>query len=510
MAASFVLIGRYVYIGYMIFLGIDLGASALKLALIRQDGLVLARARAAIKTHNPQPGWQEQHPNDWLMALENTLHDLWQNSSLVRTDIDAISITAGAHIGVLGDENHEPLRPSIMWSDQRAAEEVENLRPHEDAIIKASLHKPNATWTMAHLRWLWVHEYDVLKKTRHLTSAKDWLRFQLTGDWCTDISDAVGSQLYDYKQKKWSLPLCALAGVLPDILPTIHRSQDIGGTVSKKAAQRFALQEGVPIYIGGIDTGIELYNAGIEKETTGCLKLASAGVISLLSADPSAIPPISCYPQNHGTGWYFASGMNNCATALDWFRANHLNGISLGQMQAQAKTAPAGANGVLFHPYINGERAPHWQPRLQASLSGMTDATQKSDLARAAFEGVAYALYDVRRDFEKRLNKLNKSISDFVALGGGAHNSFWMQIICDIQGVPFKVPEHTDAAYGAALFAGLAHGAYPNPLVLGKMINFSKSYQPDMALHEIYMTAFEAYDRRRIQMMREIDPAQGQ
>ena len=487
----------------MNFLGLDLGASALKTVLVRQDGEVLARGHAPIKTSNPKPGWCEQNPKDWLNALQTALHTMFASTSLGSENIDAISITAGAHIGVLCDENHIPLRPVIMWNDQRAVSEVKDLKIREEAILKASLHRPNATWTLAHLRWLWANDYETLRQGHRLSPAKDWLRVQLTGAWMTDLSDAVGLQLYDLTQKKWSSPLCALAGILPDILPDITPSNTCGGTITSTASKRFGLKVGTPVYVGSIDTSIELLNTGIDSQnnpSTGCLKLASAGVVSVMTDKPAAIPPISCYPQNHETGWYFASGMNTCAPALEWFRTHYLPNISTEEMQEKAMAVPPGAHGVIFHPFINGERAPHWRSDLKPALNASKADT--SDLARAAFEGVGYALYDVRYHLEQ---KLDCHINEFVALGGGAQNRFWVQMMSDIQATPIKVPTHTDAAYGAALQAGLAHGAFPNAQVLGKMISFSASYQPDPERHAIYRERFAEYDRLRADMMNALE-----
>ncbi|MGC6472858.1 MAG: xylulokinase [Parvibaculales bacterium] len=480
----------------MNFLGIDLGASALKTVLVQQGGQLLARAQADIATASPEPGWREQNPDDWLTALETALGRLFLDTNVTQDDIAAISITAGAHIGVICGEDHTPLRPAILWSDQRAANEVTDLKMREEAIIKASLHQPNATWTLAHLRWLWAHDYNTLKQARRLSPAKDWLRVQLTGEWATDLSDAVGLQLYDVTQAKWSLPLCALAGILPDILPGIKPPHASGGTVTSTAARRFGLKAGTPVYIGGIDTSTELFNTGITNQETGCLKLASAGVVSVLTDTPDPMPPISCYPQSHGAGWYYASGMNSCAPALHWFRQTYLPDLSMEEMQHAATTAKPGANGVVFHPYINGERAPHWRPDLKPALNG-ADTADKNDLARAAYEGVGYALLDVRRNLEQLLKR---EIRGLVALGGGAQNSFWMQMMSDIQGMVIKVPEHTDAAYGAALQAGLAHGAFPNAKVLGNMITYAASYEPHPEQHEIYLDRFADYDHLRRRM----------
>ena len=475
----------------MIFLGIDLGASALKLSAVQQDGKWLGTARQPVASQHPHAGQVEQSPQGWVAALQNALAQLWQDSPLTPEDITAISITAGTHIGVLCDADCQPLRPAIMWSDQRAHEEVADLCQHQEAIIAASLHRPNPTWTLAHLRWLWVHEPDILRATRHLLPAKDWLRHQLTGDIHTDLGDAVGTQLYDIAQKNWSPPLCALAGITPDILPPIAASSKQGGTVTAQAAQAFGLKAGTPIYIGCMDTSAELLGIGAVGAGRAALKLASAGVVSVGCDAPHAMPPISCYPHaDTAAGWYFASGMNSCTSALDWFRTNRLDDMPLDKMTALAEQSALGAGGILFHPFINGERAPYWSPHLRPSLSGLSQDTAQADLARAAFEGIGYALIDVRQDMQQRTQC---AIHEFTLLGGGAGNPFWAQMICDMQGVPIQIPRHRDAAYGAALQAGLAHGAYLNLDVLTKMIEMVTTLSPNMDNHALYHARFETY-----------------
>lgn len=503
----------------MIFLGIDLGASALKLSAVQQDGRLIAHARVPVQTHSPQHNHAEQNPQDWVTALQAALTQLWAHprekggkggeaGNLKPEDISAISVTAGTHIGVLCDAACAPLRPAIMWRDQRAHKEVGELTRHETAIIAASLHKPNPTWTLAHLRWLWVHEPDILNAAKHLLPAKDWLRHQLTNDITTDISDAVGTQLYNVAQQKWSSPLCALAGITPDILPPLAPSTAFAGAVTTQASARFALKSGTPVYIGSIDTSAEMLGVGAVQSGMATLKLASAGVVSVNCGDPPqaapprAVPPISCYPHAVNTpkseDWYFASGMNSCAPALDWFRRIQLDDMTEGKMLSRAKQAKAGAGGVLFHPYIHGERAPHWNPHLKPSLSGLHDTTTQADLARAAFEGVGYALLDVRHDLQ---NRTGCKIDAFTLLGGGAQNRFWAQMMCDMQNLPCRLPRHTDAAYGAALHAGLAHGAYPDIGVLTKMIEIVDELTPDPEQHQIYRQRFGVFQAMTADML---------
>lgn len=492
----------------MIFLGIDLGASALKLTAVQQDGKVLASARQPIETLHPQAGFSEQNPSDWLDALQKALVQLWETSPLSPEDIAAISVTAGTHIAVLCDAAYAPLRPAILWSDQRAHQEVAELARHENAIITASLHRPNPTWTLAHLRWLWIHEQEILTATRHLFPAKDWVRHQLTDDIFTDLGDAIGTQLYDVAQENWSSPLCALAGITPDILPPIVSPSHMAGVVTAKASTRFTLKAGTPVYVGSIDTSTEMLGVGAggtadaKGKGSATLKLASAGVVSVNCDAPQACPPISCYPHcDSKAGWYFASGMNACTPALDWFRKVQFEDMPPEKMMTLAEQSAPGAGGVLFHPYLNGERAPHWNSHLHPRLTGLNDTTTQADLARAAFEGIAYALYDVRMDLQQHTQT---EISALTLLGGGALNRNWAQIICDVQNLPVQIPRYTDAAYGAALLAGLAHGAYPNLEVMTKMIEIKEELRPNAANHQMYRERFGVYRSIAADMLEEI------
>jgi len=479
----------------MIFLGLDLGASAFKALLMRADGEVLATARIPLRTSRAHPKHAEQNPQDWCYAMQQTIATLLRDNSYRAEDIRAISITAGTHIGVLTDANFAPLRPAILWSDQRAADEVAELEAHSETIIAASLHRPNATWTLAHLRWLATHTPSLLAQAKHLLPAKDWLRHQLTGDCLTDFSDAVGTQLVDAKTQNWSPDLCALAKIQADILPPIRQATDLAGHVQPKAAAQFGLAIGTPVYVGAIDTSVELFGAGLAQQGAAAIKLASAGVVSLCCETAQACPPISCYPQvpterqigNKHTGWYFAAGMNTCTDALNWARHIWLNDMGFDAMETLATTAPIGANGVLFHPYLLGERAPHWRADLRACLSGLTLNTNQADIARALYEGIGFALYDIRQDLAARTGQ---DFTQFALLGGGAQSAFWAQCMADRQGAPAYTQNIArGAAYGAARLAAFAHGNS----VKTKAKHAITHYTPNSQAHATYQLICKHY-----------------
>lgn len=479
----------------MTFLGIDLGASALKVLAINEDGSPVARISAPVQTLSPSPDRAEQNPSAWISALATCLDHLFNESPVRAEQISALSITAGTHIAVLCDADMAPVRPAIMWSDQRAASVMPTLTDAKQLIEKESLHTPNPTWTLAHLVWLRENEPDALRATEKILPAKDWIRHCLTGNIATDLSDAVGTQLVCAETGQWSGALCGLAGIDASLLPEIRGSMTPAGEVSENAARKFNLAPGTPVYTGAIDTSVELLAAGCVAEGQSAIKLASAGVVSLSTADKKSLPPLSCYPHCE-TGWYLASGMNSCTTALDWLRREMLSDMSLQSFNDLAALAPPGARGVFFHPYLMGERAPHWNPGLTASLSGMGRETGREDVARAGFEGIALAIRDVKENMEMLAGH---SFGQFSLLGGGAKSPLWSQIMADTLQTPIAVNPHSDAAHGAALLALSAHKGLPTGRspVSGKADANTRLFEPDISLDGFYRNQHAEFNRLR-------------
>ncbi|MEC8098583.1 MAG: FGGY-family carbohydrate kinase, partial [Pseudomonadota bacterium] len=268
------------------------------------------------------------------------------------------------------------------------------------------------------------------------------------------------------------------------------------GTTDARA-QKFHLPSGVAIYQGSIDTTVEWLCCGAPKANKTHIKLASAGVVSKICKGLAPRPPVSIYPHLAEPLYYHAAGMNNCTSALDWFAKTFAPIQTLDQIADIAADAPAGADGVLFHPYLLGERAPHWSPDLTASFTGMTRATNQSHLARAVFEGIGHALTQI-------WHSMDIAASEATVLGGGAQSAFWCQMIADMTGAVLRVPEHTDASFGAALLAAHADGAF-DTLATAAEAGFHKraEFSPDkqahacyIASHEVYRAAFEQFHRQ--------------
>ena len=477
------------------FLGIDLGASALKLSLIDTHAQYVGGCGIGLATDTPEPGHAEQNPADWSIALQSGLGQLHTDFPTEVQALRAIVFTGGAHIAVLCDDANKPLRPAIMWSDQRAAAQANQLRKDQE-IIKISGNQPNPTWTLPQLCWLQAHEPDLMARLARVYFAKDWLRAQLTGDRLTDMGEATGAMLGDIRESGWATQILTQAGIKKPMMAELVSPLAKAGTTDARA-QKFHLPSGVAIYQGSIDTTVEWLCCGALKADKTHIKLASAGVVSKICKGLAPRPPISIYPHLAEPLYYHAAGMNNCTSALDWFAKTFAPSQTLDQIADIAADAPAGADGVLFHPYLLGERAPHWSPDLTASFTGMTRATNQSHLARAVFEGIGHALTQI-------WHSMDIAASEATVLGGGAQSAFWCQMIADMTGAVLRVPEHTDASFGAALLAAHADGAF-DTLATAAKAGFHKraEFFPDkqahacyIASHEVYRAAFEQFHRQ--------------
>jgi xylulokinase len=434
-------------------LGIDLGASDLKLQAICANSLKgIANVRHSIETHHPQANWSEQSPVDWELALIQAISELGQLINL--EEIIAISITAGAHIPVLLAADNTVLRPAILWSDQRSAVQAERLAENPQFIAKA-MNKPNATWTASMLLWLQENEPDIIQQCHTILPAKDYLRFLLTDNKHTDSSDAIGFLLAENLGKQWSEDLCQSIGLTSNLLPTIKDSTLIDGKITEKAAIRFGLPANIPVAIGAIDTSIELLGTIGAKAHATVIKIASAGVVFHTTDEPTPQPPVSLYPAVEKNHFYHASGMNSCATSLRWMTKILLDeNTATTELFTLAENSEPGAKGIVALPYILGERAPIWSADVKAAFLGLTHIHDDADIAMAIIEATCFALKDVWQSMLQQIT--HNEDTPITIIGGGTHSKLWRETLAAVLNRQLVVLEYSDAAYGAALLAGVA------------------------------------------------------
>jgi xylulokinase len=489
----------------MRLMGIDIGAGSLKTMIVAPDGTVEGSASVGLQTRTPHPGWSEQDPADWWRAVCETVPRALEEAGIQAVQIAAVAFSAGAHTPVLEDEAGRVLRPAILWSDGRSAVEAGELQERHGAeILELGCNRAAPTWTQPQLLWLARHEPEVLARARRLYVAKDWLRSRLTGTWETDATEAVGTLLFDGRRGQWSERLCSMIGFDPRKLPPIVAPTTVVGQVTAAAARQCGLAPGTPVVCGSSDTSVEAFGAGATSAGRGTVKLATAAALSIVTTSPRPSPTVINYPFCVPGHWYTIGATNSCASAHRWLRdCFFANGAASGAaafelMDRHAAEVEPGARGLLFHPYLQGERTPHWDPMLRADFIGMTFAHDRRHFVRALYEGIAFSL----RDVLGALRSQGLDLSEARIIGGGSRSATWRQIVSDILGVTIVMPRVTDASFGAALIAGVGIGMFPDEVTAAeRTVSLVASHEPDSSRQALYDDLYGIYRDSALQLV---------
>lgn len=481
-------------------LGVDIGSSNMKLILLNDQGTVLGSASTELVTHYPYTNWSEQNPEDWYEALRYCAAEIFDVQKQDRNALAAVCITAAAHTPVLLDKDDTVLRPAILWTDRRSTAECDELNEkYGDIIFKTAYHRPSPTWTMPQLLWLKRNEPEVFAKTAKLMVAKDYLRWRLTGIWDTDIVDAQGTMLYDYEKNEWSKELCAMIGWPMDRLPPVKDSLAVSGPITARAAKDLNLPEGVPVVLGGSDTANEDYGAGCIEHGQGLFKIATAGNANVMTSTPRPHPLVFNYKQIMPNLWYIAGGTLSGAQVHKWLRDQFFPELvenenekhnAFAKIDKLAADIAPGSDGLLFHPYLMGEKTPYMDPFLRGDYLGITIRHTRAHFVRALYEGISFSLLDCKNVYKP----LGLDWTEIRLIGGGAKSPLWRQILCDVVGQEILVPENTEAAFGTALVAGVGAGIFADAAAaIRKSVRIGLRHTPDMKNHEQYQKMFELY-----------------
>ncbi len=489
----------------MRLMGIDIGAGSLKTMIVSVDGTVEGSASADLRTSSPHPGWSEQDPADWWRALCDTVPRALADAGIGNDRIAAVAFSAGAHTPVLEDADGAVIRPAILWSDARSGAEARELQErYGDEILALACNRPAPTWTQPQLLWLARHEPQALARTRRLYVAKDWLRSRLTGTWETDVTEAAGTLLFDGRRNQWSERLCEMIDFDPRLLPPIVQPTTVVGQVTAAAAARCGLAAGTPVVCGSSDTSVEAFGAGATRPGAGTVKLATAATMSIVAADARPDPTVINYPYCVPGHWYTIGATNSCASAHRWLRdCFFTDGVLTGAqafdlMDRHAAEVAPGAQGLLFHPYLQGERTPHWDPLLRADFIGLTFAHDRRHFVRALYEGIAFSL----RDVLGALRSQGLDMSEARIIGGGSRSATWRQIVTDILGLSIVVPRETDASFGAALIAGVGIGVFADEAsAVERTVAVVARHEPDATKRALYEDLYGVYRDAALQLV---------
>ncbi|MCR4719919.1 MAG: xylulokinase [Firmicutes bacterium] len=471
-------------------LGIDFGGGASKATLLDENGKICATNTCEYPTFYKKQGYAEQNPEDWVKATCENIKGVLRKSEICAEDICAVSLDAATHTAVITDENFNVLRPAIYWTDTRSTKEVEFLKENYLEKIKEQvLHTPDTIWSLPELLWIKNNEPQIWAKTKKILFAKDYVRHSLTGDYVTDYIEAEGSMMFDINKMAWSEELCGILGIDTEIMPKIVKPIDIVGNVTNKASEITGLCAGTPVLCGTTDTVMEVFAAGAVNKGQMTIKLATAGRICVIT--DRAYPDKNLINYSHISDglWYPGTATKSCAASYRWFRDTF--GEDYRELDKMAEGIEIGAEGLVFHPYLNGELTPYANPKLCADFVGVRASHTKAHFTRAVLEGVAMSMLDCKTT----LDNLNiEHIDGAVIIGGGGKSPLWQQMIADSLGIELTQMKYNDSSFGSAMLAGVAVGIFENPQDAVKKCNavVSKTY-PNIENNKKYKELFKKY-----------------
>jgi xylulokinase len=443
-------------------LGIDVSTTATKAVLIDEAGLVRATGVSEYEFATPQPLWSEQDPALWWTAAQAAIRAVLGAPGITAADIIAIGLTGQMHGAVLLDRADAVLRPAILWNDQRTGPECELIRHAVGArrLIEITGNDALPGFTAPKLVWVREHEPDVWARVAHVLLPKDYVRLHLTGDHAVDAADGAGTILFDLARRTWSPEVVDALRIDPAWLPPVFEGPSITGVLSAAAAQATGLRPGTPVVAGGGDQAANGVGVGVVAPGTMALSLGTSGVIFAPTDRPIFDPLGRVHAFCHALPgrWHFMSVMLSAAGSLRWFRDTLAPGVEFAALAGTAADVPAGAAGLLFLPYLSGERSPHPDPLARGAFVGLTLGHDRRHLTRAVLEGVAFGLRD-GLDL-MRLAGL-PAPSQIRASGGGTASPLWRQILADVLDAEIATVNTTEgAAYGAGLLAAVGAGWY--------------------------------------------------
>jgi len=453
----------------MNLLGIDVGTGGTRALIIDEQGRVLASATEEhVPFASPQIGWAEQDPEDWWRACGLAVHKALANSNLRPEDIACIGFSGQMHGAVMLDEQDRVVRPALIWCDVRTQPQCDelNLKIGAERIIQLTSNPALANFTLTKFLWVRENEPQNWKRVRSVMLPKDYVRFRLTGERAIDMADASGTLMLDVAHRRWSPQMLAAAEIDERVLPKLCESPDVCGKVSEAGAAATGLKPGTPVVAGAGDqaagaTGVGIVAAGAVSATIG-----TSGVVFAATDRPALDPQGRLHTFCHAIPgrWHVMGVTQSAGLSLRWFRDQFGAGPDDGRdpyerlSEESARIAP-GSEGLLWTPYLMGERTPHLDPHARAALVGLTASHTRAHVIRAIFEGVAFSLRDSFTIFAE----MNVPVRSIRLGGGGARSTLWRQIQADVYGHEVEIVEAEEgAAYGAAILAGVGAGVWPS------------------------------------------------
>jgi xylulokinase len=483
------------------WLGIDTGTGGTRALLVNAKGDVVAACTSAHEDIMMQrPLWAEQRPQNWWDAAVNAVRGVLASAGAKGSDVRGIGLSGQMHGLVMLDSANEVIRPSLIWCDQRSQPQVDwvNQKAGRARVLECTANPVLTGFTLPKLLWVRDHEPANYARVRKMLLPKDYVRFRLTREFATEVSDASGTALFDVVRRRWSYELAEELGIERSILPECYESSDVSGAISPEAAELTGLAAGTPVVGGGGDQASSAVGNGIVERGIVSCTLGTSGVVfahmDSVAYDPAGRVHTFCHAVRGK--WHVMGVTQGAGLSLQWFRNQLAPGAEYDALTNEAATAPAGSNGLYWLPYLMGERTPHLDPTARGGWIGLTASHRRADLIRALIEGVSYS----QKDCLDIVETLGVRVDSIRASGGGAKSPFWRQILADVFARPVVTLASQDgSAYGAALIAMAGTGEYASvPEVCAAVIREQSRTDPGPGVgayaqgHEVYQALYPA------------------
>ncbi|MFZ3247052.1 MAG: xylulokinase [Candidatus Acidiferrales bacterium] len=486
-------------------LGIDAGTGGTRAVLLDAEGRVLSSATAEhAAISSPHTGWAEQDPADWWRAACRAIPECLERGGASASEIGAIGLTGQMHGLVLLGSDATVLRPALIWCDQRTEVECRAIteKVGSSRLIELTANPALTGFTLPKIWWVQKNEREVWARVRSILLPKDYIRLRLTGARATDVADASGTLLFDVTNRRWSPAMIEVSHLGEDVLPRVFESQEVASHVTEEGARATGLRAGIPVVAGAGDQAAGAVAMGIVGPGAVSVTIGTSGVVFAATASPVLDPQGRIHTLCHAVPkrWHVMGVTQSAGFSLRWFRdqfgieaesGGDSNRDPYDSLMQEAGKVPAGANGLLWGPYLMGERTPHLDPHARAALVGLTASHTRAHIVRAIIEGVAFSLRDTLTIF----SELKLPVESIRLGGGGARGALWQQVQADVYGMSVDLVEaEKGPAYGAALLAGVGVGVWPSvEAACERAVRVAKRVKPDknrMALMDRQYAAF--------------------
>ena len=476
----------------MLYIGVDLGTSAVKLLLMDEKGGIRNIVTKEYELYFPHPGWSEQKPQDWIDAVTRGIKELTADCD--RSEVAGIGAGGQMHGLVALDENDNVLRPAILWNDGRTQEETDYLNDviGRDKLTEYTGNIAFAGFTAPKILWMKKHEPELFARIAKIMLPKDYVNYMLTGVHCTDYSDASGMLLLDVKNKRWSKEMLGICGISEGMMPKLFESYEVVGTLKPEMAEALGLSADVKVVAGAGDNAAAAVGTGVVGEGGCNISLGTSGTIFISSREFGVDKGNALHAFAHADGgWHLMGCMLSAASCNKWWMDEILRTAEYGKEQGGISDKKLGENHVFYLPYLMGERAPHNDPAARSCFIGMTMDSTREDMTQAVLEGVAFGI----RDSLEAARKLGIDVKKSMICGGGAKSSLWRKIFANVLDIELTIPETEQGpGYGGAILAAVACGEYESvQAAADALVRVTDTVKPDPETAAKYDKKYQAF-----------------